>query len=101
MAQVAAIGETQGWVTMSVSSVSELDALVREEKRLTAVECHSEAWAESLSAGIEPEIVAEAALTTTFAEILRCNGEDATLALLDKMRDKILAGEFDENQTRH
>jgi hypothetical protein len=37
-------------------SASELDALVREEKRLTAVESHSEAWADSISAGIEPEI---------------------------------------------
>jgi hypothetical protein len=86
---------------MSVESVSDLDALVREEKRLTAVECHNEAWAESLSAGIEPEIIAEAALTTTFAEILRSTGVPATLALLDKMREKILAGEFEQNQTRH
>ena len=40
--------------------VNDIDALVREEKRLTAVESHSEAWAEGLSAGIEPEIIAEA-----------------------------------------
>ena len=31
--------------------VNDIDALVREEKRLTAVESHSEAWAEGLSAG--------------------------------------------------
>ena len=49
-------------------SASELDALVREEKRLTAVESHSEAWADSISAGIEPEIVAEAALATALKE---------------------------------
>lgn len=81
--------------------VSDLDALVREEKRLTAVECHNEAWAESLSAGIEPDIIAEAALTTTFAEILRGNGEAATLALLDRVREKILAGDFEPVRTRH
>jgi hypothetical protein len=81
--------------------VSDIDALVREEKRLTAVECHNEAWAESLSAGIEPDIIAEAALTTTFAEILRSTGEAATLALLDRMREKLLAGEFEPLRTRH
>lgn len=80
---------------------SDIDALVREEKRLTAVECHNEAWAESLSAGIEPDIIAEAALTTTFAEILRTTGETATLALLDRVREKILAGEFEPARTRH
>ena len=56
-------------------SVSDIDALVREEKRLTAVESHNEAWAEGLSAGIEPEIIAEAALATAFAEIVAANGE--------------------------
>ena len=49
--------------------LSEIEALVREEKRLTAVESHNEAWAEGLSAGIEPEIIAEAALATAFAEL--------------------------------
>lgn len=86
---------------MSVESVSELDALVREEQRLTAVECHNEAWAESLSAGIDPDIIAEAALTTTFEEILRTTGERATLAMLDRMREKLLAGDFNPDQTRH
>jgi hypothetical protein len=82
-------------------SVSDLDALVREEKRLTAVECHNEAWAEGLSAGIESEIIAEAALATAFAEILRTKGEDAALALLDRMREKVIAGEFEPVRVRH
>jgi hypothetical protein len=82
-------------------SVSEIDALVREEKRLTAVESHNEAWAEGLSAGIEPEIIAEAALETAFGEILRANGETATLALLDRMREKVIAGAFEPEMLRH
>jgi hypothetical protein len=82
-------------------SVSEIDALVREEKRLTAVESHNEAWAEGLSAGIEPEIIAEAALETAFAEILRANGEPAALALLDRMREKVVAGAFEPEMLRH
>jgi len=81
--------------------VNDIDALVREEKRLTAVESHNEAWAEGLSAGIEPEIIAEAALATAFGELLRTSGESAALTLLDRMREKVIAGEFEPLLRRH
>jgi len=81
-----------------VHAVGDIDALVREEKRLTAVESHSEAWAEGLSAGIEPEIIAEAALATAFAELLRSSGETTALALLERMRDMVIAGDFDDHR---
>ena len=81
--------------------LSDIEALVREEKRLTAVESHNEAWAEGLSAGIEPEIIAEAALATAFAELTRSSGEKAALALLDRMREKVIAGEFERSLLRH
>ncbi|MCX7304623.1 MAG: hypothetical protein NTV73_09820 [Hyphomicrobiales bacterium] len=81
--------------------VTDLDALVREEKRLTAVENHNEAWAEGLSAGIEPEIIAEAAMTTALAELLRATGEPTVLALIERMRDRVVAGEFEPEQLRH
>jgi len=81
--------------------LSDLDALVREEKRLTAEENHNEAWAEGLSAGIEPEIIAEAALATALGELLRASGEPAALALMERMRDRVIAGEFAPDQSRH
>ena len=81
--------------------LSEIEALVREEKRLTAVESHNEAWAEGLSAGIEPEIIAEAALATAVAELTRSAGEKAALALLERMREKVIAGEFERSLLRH
>jgi hypothetical protein len=79
----------------------EIDALIQEEKRLTAVESQAEAWAEGLSAGIEPEIIAEAALTTAFQELLRACGEEAAIGLLDRMREKVVAGEFEEDRQLH
>lgn len=82
-------------------SISDIDTMVREEKRLTAVESHNEAWAEGLSAGIEPEIIAEAALETAFCEMLRTNGETAALALLDRMREKVIGGAFEPHRLRH
>jgi len=79
----------------------DIDALVREEKRLTAEESHHEAWVEGLSAGIEPDIIAEAALTTAFAELLRAGGEEAALAMLDRIRDRVIGGEFEPKRLRH
>lgn len=82
-------------------SGNDIDALVREEMRLTAAETHAEAWAECVSAGIEPEIMAEAALEKALGELLRTHGEGVALAMLDKMRDKVIAGEFETRTTRH
>ena len=52
-------------------SIGDIETLIREEQRMTSVESHNEAWADGLSAGIEPEIIAEAALTTACAELAR------------------------------
>jgi hypothetical protein len=90
-----------GWNLAMEHGLTDIEALVREEKRLTAVESHSEAWAEGLSAGIEPEIIAEAALATAFAELVHCSGEKTALAMLDRMREKVLAGEFERSLLRH
>lgn len=80
---------------------SDIDAMIREEKRLTAVESHSEAWADGISAGIEPEIMAETALATALEELLRVSGDEAALALLERMRERVVAGEFNADQSRH
>jgi len=80
---------------------SELDALIREEKRLTCVESHSEAWAESISAGIEPEIIAEAALSTAVEEYLRSGSDASALGMIDRVREKIVNGEFFAEKIRH
>jgi len=79
----------------------EIDALIREEKRLTAIESHNEAWAEGLACGIEPEIMAEAALSTACEELLRNCGEEAALELLDRVRDRMVAGDFMPHRVCH
>ncbi|MEZ5810962.1 MAG: hypothetical protein R3D45_06045 [Rhizobiaceae bacterium] len=86
---------------MSISEIRDIDALIREEKRLSACESQTETWAEGLSAGIEPEIMAEAALSTAFCELMRSSSEDAAIALLDRMRERIVAGEFDPDLRWH
>src|SRR3569623_1735011 len=91
----------EGWTSLMEHAANDIDALVREEKRLTAVESHSEAWAEGLTAGIEPEIIAEAALETAFGEMLRANGVTSVLALYDRMREKVIAGAFEPERLKH
>lgn len=75
--------------------ISDIDVLIREEKRLTAVESYEDAWAEGRAAGIEPDIMADAAIATALEELLHSNGEEAALALMERMRERLVAGEFD------
>lgn len=82
-------------------SAAEIEALVREEMRLTADESHAEAWADGVCAGIEPEIIAESAIETALSELLHLSGEAATVALIDKMRAKLLSGEMELIRTCH
>lgn len=82
-------------------SISDIDTLIREEKRLTSAESHSEAWADGLSAGLEPEIIAEAALATACAELVRTSGEHVALALVERMREKIACGDFEAERICH
>jgi hypothetical protein len=68
----------------------EIDALIREEKRLTAIESQTEAWAEGLSA-----------MTTAFEELLRSCNEDIALGLIEKIREKVISGEFEHARSCH
>ncbi len=82
-------------------SMGDIENLIREEKRLTAVESQNEAWAEAIASGIEPEIVADAAVATALLELVRAEGETATLALIERMRERVVSGEFAACRTRH
>ena len=81
--------------------LSDIDTLIREEKRLTAVESYEDAWADGRAAGIEPEIMAEAAIATALGELLCSSGEDAALVLVERMRERLLAGEFNRELLIH
>lgn len=73
---------------------TDLDEMIAREKKLVAIEYQNEAWADGISEGIEPEILAEAAFTTALTELIREAGEDAALELIEKMREQIIAGTF-------
>ncbi|PWL18192.1 hypothetical protein DKP76_10780 [Falsochrobactrum shanghaiense] len=71
---------------------ADLDEMIAREKKLVAIEYQNEAWADGISDGIEPEILAEAAFTTALTELMREAGEDCALELIEKMREQIIAG---------
>lgn len=81
--------------------IGDIDVLIREEKRLSAVESYEDAWAEGRAAGIEPDIMADAAIATALSELMRTSGEQAALALLDRARERLIAGEFDPDLQIH
>ena len=77
---------------------ADLDEMIAREKKLVAIEYQNEAWADGISEGIEPEILAEAAFTTALTELMRSSGEDSALDLIEKMREQIIAGTFLQNR---
>ena len=80
---------------------SDIEVLIREEKRLSAVESYEDAWAEGRAAGIEPDIMADAAIATALGELVRINGEASALSLFERMRERLIAGEFNKAASVH
>jgi hypothetical protein len=81
------------------ASLKEIDDMIVHEKMQAALEYQTEAWADGRADGIEPEIIAEAAICFAMQETVRLQGEAGAEALLESLKDRILAGEFSPNRT--
>jgi hypothetical protein len=75
-------------------SLSELDDIIVHEKMQAALEYQNEAWADGMADGIEPEIIADAAIALAMRETIRTQGESGAEAMLENLRERMLAGEF-------
>lgn len=75
-------------------SLNEIDDIIEHEKMQAALEHQSEAWADGMADGIEPEIIADAAIAHAMRETIRIHGEVGAEAMLDSLRERMLAGEF-------
>ncbi|MCP1198023.1 hypothetical protein [Notoacmeibacter sp. MSK16QG-6] len=80
---------------------SDVESRILEEMRLCAIESHDEAWAEGRFAGIDVEILAETAIATALSALQDEAGEQAASDMLDRMRDRLTAGEFDSTARHH
>ncbi|MCX8999069.1 hypothetical protein NOF55_18335 [Rhizobiaceae bacterium BDR2-2] len=73
---------------------NDIDDMIVHEKMQAALEYQNEAWADGMADGIEPEIIADAAFALAMRESIRLHGEDGVEAILDQLRERMLAGEF-------
>ncbi|HWU63110.1 MAG TPA: hypothetical protein VN112_13925 [Ensifer sp.] len=80
-------------------SLSELDDMIVHEKMQAALEYQNEAWADGMADGIEPEIIADAAIALAMRETVRLLGESGAEAMLENLRERMLAGEFSPERT--
>ena len=58
-------------------NLPDIDEMIIHEKMQTALEHQNEAWAEGVADGIEPEIIADAALVTVMRETVNLFGDRA------------------------
>ena len=75
-------------------SLNDIDDMIVHEKMQAALEYQNEAWADGMADGIEPEIIADAAIALAMRETVRMHGEDGAEAMLNSLRERMLAGEF-------
>lgn len=73
---------------------ADVEDMIAQEKLQAALEYQNEAWADGIADGIEPEIIADAALVLAMRETVRIHGEDGAEALVETLKERILSGEF-------
>ena len=80
-------------------SLNDIDDMIVHEKMRAALEYQHEAWADGRADGIEPEIIADAAIAFAMRETIRLHGEAGAEALLKALQERMVAGEFTANKT--
>ena len=85
--------------TIEQHGLSDIDEMIVHEKMQAALEYQNDAWADGRADGIEPEIIADAAIVLALRETVRTHGEEAAEALLESLKERIIAGEFSPERT--
>ena len=75
-------------------TLNDIDEMIVLEKMQAALEYQNEAWADGMADGIEAEIIADAAIALALRETIRVQGEKGAEAMLESLRERMLAGEF-------
>jgi hypothetical protein len=80
---------------------AEMHARIQREKHMAAMEVQTEAWADGISEGIDPEIMAAAGMETILAHLVRDCGSEAARDLLSAMASQLDAGHFNIQEWLH
>ncbi|MGD9869119.1 MAG: hypothetical protein AB7U38_14095 [Hyphomicrobiales bacterium] len=75
------------------------DSYEQEGKR-AALRYILDAWEEALHDGLEPEMLANAALFAALSDLIETYGEEAVAKMTDRLSRRIHHGEFTLNRTR-
>ncbi len=70
-----------------------------DEQKHAALHYIIDAWEEALRDGIEPEMLANAALFAAISDLVSAYGEDAVSQMTDGLARRIEFGEFTLNRT--
>lgn len=75
------------------------EAIEIAEQKRAALAYLTEAWDEAIAEGIEPDILAHAALFAALSDLIDTYGEDAVADLTVSLPDRIRRGEFTLQRT--
>jgi hypothetical protein len=78
----------------SVSVMPQTSVYSDNEQKQAALRYILEAWEEALRDGIEPEMLANAALFSALSDLITIYGEDAVAAMTSNLSRRIKNGEF-------
>jgi hypothetical protein len=70
------------------------EELVLAEKKRVALSYLIGAWDEAISDGVDPEILAHAALFAALSDLITTYGEEPVAKLAERLPERILASEF-------
>lgn len=84
--------------TPSPETTAQAEDRVILEKKRAALSYLCEAWDEALAEGIEPEILAHAAMFRAFADLVEIYGEEAVAGLTESLPARVRAFEFSANR---
>lgn len=79
---------------MAAETLEELDAIIAREKERVTTEVFAEAWEELLGEGIEPTLVAEAAVHAIFEHLAREAGQAKAEALVEAVQQRVARGSY-------
>jgi len=87
------------WKKMLQHSHDNLDALILEEKKRVAQEFFYEAWANAISEGVEPSILAESAVSTALSLLVEAEGEKSVDGIVAALPQRHECGHFLPNRS--
>lgn len=81
-------------VRETVEAIGDDDMTTIAEKKRVALNYLSDAWDSAISEGVDPEIVAHAALFTALCDLVATYGEEAVAGLMETLPKRVNDGEF-------